>query len=74
MQTLDTNVLVRVLVGDDPDQTALAEQAFLDAIACGGVFVPDVVLAEVAWVLPVRTFDQRFAQTKGVQLLTAPSS
>lgn len=129
MQTLDTNVLVRVLIGDDPDQTPLAERAFLDAIAAGGVFVPDVVLAEVAWVLrgygldratrhglldrlvrtrgvimidldavvaalerfeqggdfadhlllaraqsgnalPVMTFDQRFAQTNGVQLLS----
>ena len=129
MQTLDTNVVVRVLIGDDPDQTPLAEQAFLAAITSGGVFLPDVVLAEVAWVLrgygldratrhdllnrlvrtrgvtvidldgvmaalerfeqggdfadhlllaraqsahalPVLTFDQRFAQTNGVQLLS----
>ena len=48
MQTLDTNVVVRVLIGDDPDQTPLAERAFLDAIAAGAVFLPDVVLAEVA--------------------------
>ena len=126
MQTLDTNVLVRVLIGVDPEQTSLAEQAFLAAIANGGVILADVVLAEVAWVLrgyglnratwhdllnrlvrtrgvtvieldgvmaaldrfeqggdfadhlllsraqsahalPVMTFDQRFAQTKGVQ-------
>ena len=51
MRTLDTNVVVRILVGDDPVQTPLAEQAFLDAIAGGGAFIPDVVLAEVAWVL-----------------------
>ena len=129
MQTLDTNVVVRVLIGDDPDQTPLAEQAFLAAITSGGVFLPDVVLAEVAWVLrgygldratrhdllnrlvrtrgvtvidldgvmaalerfeqggdfadhlllaraqsahalPVLTFDHRFAQTNGVQLLS----
>jgi predicted nucleic-acid-binding protein len=126
VQTLDTNVLVRVLIGVDPEQTSLAEQAFLAAIANGEVILPDVVLAEVAWVLrgyglnrdtrhdllnrlvrtkcvtvieldgvmaaldrfeqggdfadhlllsraqsahalPVMTFDQRFAQTKGVQ-------
>jgi len=48
VQTLDINVVVRVLIGDDPDQTPLAERAFLDAIAAGGVFLPDVVLAEVA--------------------------
>lgn len=48
MQTLDTNVLVRVLIGVDPEQTSLAEQAFLAAIANGEVILPDVVLAEVA--------------------------
>ena len=51
MLTLDTNVVVRLLVGDDPQQTPIAEQAFLSAINNGGVHLPDVVLAEVAWVL-----------------------
>jgi len=51
VRTLDTNVVVRILIGDDPVQTPLAEQAFLDAIAAGGAFIPDVVLAEVGWVL-----------------------
>ena len=51
MRTLDTNVVVRLLIGDDPQQTPIAERAFLEAIASGGVYLPDVVLAEVAWVL-----------------------
>jgi predicted nucleic-acid-binding protein len=51
VQTLDTNVVVRVLVGDDPVQTPLAEEAFLGAIQAGGAFIPDVVIAAVAWVL-----------------------
>ncbi len=51
MRTLDTNVVVRLLIGDDPQQTPIAERAFLAAIASGGVYLPDVVLAEVAWVL-----------------------
>ncbi len=51
MLTLDTNVVVRLLIGDDPQQTPIAEQAFLEAIVNGGVYLPDVVLAEVAWVL-----------------------
>ena len=51
MRTLDTNVVVRLLIGDDPQQTPIAEQTFLEAIAGGGVYLPDVVLAEVAWVL-----------------------
>ncbi|KAF0654868.1 PilT protein domain-containing protein [Cyanobium sp. Copco_Reservoir_LC18] len=51
MRTLDTNVVVRLLIGDDPQQTPIAERAFLEAIASGGVYLPDVVLAEVGWVL-----------------------
>ncbi len=51
MAAFDTNVLVRVLVGDDPAQTRKAEQAFEAHAADDGVFVSLVVLAEVAWVL-----------------------
>jgi predicted nucleic-acid-binding protein len=51
VRTLDTNVIVRLLVGDDPGQTPRAAQAFLNAIPRGGFYLPDVVLAEVAWVL-----------------------
>ena len=74
MRTLDTNVVVRLLIGDDPQQTPIAEQAFLSAIASGGVYLPDVVLAEVAWVL--RGYDlerttryqllERLVRTRGV--------
>ena len=74
MKTLDTNVVVRLLIGDDPQQTPIAEQAFLSAIATGGVYLPDVVLAEVAWVL--RGYDlergtryqllERLVRTRGV--------
>ena len=44
-------MLVRLLVGDDPQQTPIAERAFLAAVASGGFYRSDVVLAEVAWVL-----------------------
>jgi len=74
VRTLDTNVVVRLLIGDDPQQTPIAEQAFLDAIASGGIYLPDVVLAEVAWVL--RGYDleratryqllERLVRTRGV--------
>ncbi len=74
MQTLDTNVVVRVLVGDDPVQTPLAEHAFLSAIQAGGAFTPDVVLAEVTWMLRGYGLDratrhnllQRLIRTRGV--------
>lgn len=74
MLTLDTNVVVRLLIGDDPQQTPLAERAFLDAIAGGGVYLPAVVLAEVAWVLRGYDLDratrhrllERLVRTRGV--------
>ena len=51
MIAFDTNVLVRVLVGDDPAQTRRAERAFVDHARAGGVYVSLVVLAELGWVL-----------------------
>jgi predicted nucleic-acid-binding protein len=47
----DTNVLVRILVGDDPGQTKKAERAFVAHTGSGGVFVSLIVLAELSWVL-----------------------
>ena len=46
MRAVDTNVLVRLIVRDDPKQVEVAE-AF---IACGA-WVPQLVLAETIWVL-----------------------
>ena len=48
---LDTNVLVRAVVRDDPEQTALA-QARLQALTLSNPgFVPHIVLVELWWVL-----------------------
>ena len=48
MPAVDTNVLVRLIVGDDPEQQARAETA----LARNGPFwVPLVTLLETAWVL-----------------------
>jgi len=46
MRAVDTNVLVRLITGDDPDQAAIAER-FVSA----GAFVSLLVLAETVWVL-----------------------
>lgn len=49
---LDTNVLLRVVLADEPEQTrratALLERAAADGEA---LHVPDIVLCELAWVL-----------------------
>ena len=46
MHAIDTNVLVRLMTRDDPDQLATAE-AFVE----GGAWVSHLVLGEALWVL-----------------------
>ena len=53
METFDTNVIVRVLVEDDPRQSAKALALWRGALATGGVFLPKLALAEAIWVLKV---------------------
>ena len=47
MQAIDTNVVVRYLTGDDPEQAARARMV----IDTGSVFVSTTVLLECEWVL-----------------------
>ena len=46
MMAVDTNVIVRLLVADDPRQTAAAQRC-----VAGGVFVSHGVLMEAEWVM-----------------------
>lgn len=50
MIAVDTNVIVRLIVGDDPDQVALA----LELAAREAFYVSFTVLEEVEWVLRSR--------------------
>ncbi len=47
MRAVDTNVLVRYYLRDDPAQARLAEKA----LSTGDVFVPKTVVLELEWVL-----------------------
>jgi len=47
----DTSVLMRVLLGDDPSQTPVAERHFVECTRGDGVLVGHLVLAELAWVM-----------------------
>ncbi len=52
MIAVDTNVLVRFLVEDDPDQTAIAAAMVEQAIKTEEpLFVTQIVLCELVWVL-----------------------
>ena len=62
MLALDTNVLVRFLVEDDPKQAAAAAALIERAAAADEpLFVPDIVVCEVVWVL---TAAYRVARTE----------
>ena len=50
---LDTNVLLRVFVDDEPKQVA-AVRRFVERAAPDGLFISDLVLAETVWTLARR--------------------
>lgn len=47
MAAIDTNILVRLLVGDDAAQSKASQKLF----ASEDIFIPDSVLLETEWVL-----------------------
>ena len=51
MVAFDTNVVVRLLVGDEPVQTRKADAALRAHAPSEGVFISLLVLVETAWVL-----------------------
>lgn len=52
MIALDTNVLVRYLIGDDPRQAGLAEEVIEQARAAEErIYLSPIVLCELVWVL-----------------------
>jgi predicted nucleic-acid-binding protein len=49
---LDTNILVRYLTQDDPDQSRKATNAIEKSLAAGyKFFISDIVMCELVWVL-----------------------
>jgi predicted nucleic-acid-binding protein len=75
MIVADTNVWARACLNDDELQAGKARKALEEARTAGGVFVPLIVLAELAWVLRSKwersrvlaTLDS-LLQTQGVQV------
>jgi predicted nucleic-acid-binding protein len=47
MRAVDTNILVRLFVNDEPEQFAAAQRA----LASGPIFIPKTVILECEWVL-----------------------
>lgn len=64
---IDTNVLVRYLVRDEPEQTALADQLLDGLEADDPAFISVVVLVETWWVLR-RSY--RFSRQECLSVMT----
>jgi predicted nucleic-acid-binding protein len=82
METLDTNVLLRIVYKDDSLQAARAETTWRHAINSGGVFPTCTTLVELAWVLRVAAkFDRpaiasalrRLCDAQGVTIQDEPA-
>jgi predicted nucleic-acid-binding protein len=63
MIAADTNVWARAYLHDDAAQSAAARAAIKAACETDGIFVPLLVLAELAWVLRTRWERERVLQT-----------
>jgi predicted nucleic-acid-binding protein len=69
VKSVDTNVVLRFLLGDDVVQTPLA-----DAIIASDITIPLTVLLEVGWVLASRYgFDREQLSQALIQLVDRPS-
>ncbi|MGP8252925.1 MAG: PIN domain-containing protein [Terracidiphilus sp.] len=73
MVVADTSVWARALLNDDASQAQKARSALAGAQSKGGIFVPLIVMAELAWVLRskwererVLTSLENLLQTRGV--------
>jgi len=70
MIVADTNLWARAFLNDDASQSRRARKALAEARSKGGVFVPLIVLAELAWVLRGRWERDRVLSTLESLLLT----
>ena len=69
METFDTNVVLRIVYRDDPEQADRAAQVWRNAIDSGGVFLPITVLVELSWVLRVAGKFERAAVVSALKNL-----
>lgn len=71
MEAVDTNVLARLLLNDDPEQVALA-RALVERTAAARtrIFVPLTVILELSWVLRSVAKLDRTALAESMRLVT----
>ena len=70
MVVADTNLWARAFLNDDVSKSRKARKALAEARSKGGVFVPRIVMAELAWVLRGKWERDRVLSTLESLLLT----
>jgi predicted nucleic-acid-binding protein len=70
MIVADTNLWARAFLNDDKSQSRKARKALVEARSKGGLFVPLIVVAELAWVLRGKWERDRVLSTLESLLLT----
>ena len=70
MVVAETNLWARAFLNDDASQSRKARKALAEARSKGGVFVPLIVMAELAWVLRGKWERDRVLSTLESLLLT----
>jgi predicted nucleic-acid-binding protein len=70
MVVADTNLWARAFLNDDASQSRKARKALAEARSKGGVFVPLIVMTELAWVLRGKWERDRVLSTLESLLLT----
>ena len=70
MVVADTNLWARAFLNDDASQSRKARKALAEARSKGGVFVPLIVMTELAWVLRGKWERDRVLSTLVSLLLT----
>ena len=73
MISIDTNILIRFLVDDDPKQDVMAREIFKSALADGGIFISAFVIIETAWVLRGKKISRTDIHDALFDLLNTPN-
>lgn len=63
---IDTNILVRVITRDAPKQAEKIEKFFIETQRKGRLFISDIVLIELIWVL---SYSYNYTKTQIVEVL-----
>lgn len=72
MISIDTNILVRVFLEDDPAQAKMARKIMEEASRDSKLFISSYVIQEFIWVLKIKKFDRKDIYEAIITLTDSP--